>query len=402
MQKTLILLTNSFPFGKSEPYLVTEINYLTQNFDRVIVFPLNKSGTLTINENEKIKIVDLGIDSIKSNISFTEYINILIEELPLLFKLPKPLYRIRYFRTYLLNKIKLAKSLVTILNIEQLSEKNNVTIYSYWFNDLAIISGFIKKQFPQVKTISRAHGFDLFNEQNLDGYIPFRKFQLKYTDIIYSVSKRGEMYLKENFPNQSSKIHTSYLGTLDNGITPLNDEISFSILTCSIIRNIKRLELMIDILNNIKDDLTWHVIGNGPEEDNLKQACKRLNENIKVIFHGYFSQQELFDFYKKTPINLLCSLSSSEGLPVSMMEAISFGIPIMSTDVGGCSEICNNKTGFLIKKNFNNADVANKIIEFRYSDKNASAFREGVRAYWEENFSANKNYPNFISNINLN
>ena len=52
-----------------------------------------------------------------------------------------------------------------------------------------------------------------------------------------------------------------------------------------------------------------------------------------------------------------------------MMEAQSFGIPIMSTDVGGCNEICNENTGFLIPKDFTAIDAANKIQEFKNSKK---------------------------------
>jgi glycosyltransferase involved in cell wall biosynthesis len=109
---------------------------------------------------------------------------------------------------------------------------------------------------------------------------------------------------------------------------------------------------MIDILKYINFDLTWHVVGNGPDENNLKKMIENLPHNIKVVFHGYLNKIELNQFYKTESINLFCSLSSSEGLPVSMMEAISYGIPIMSTDVGGCHEICNENTGFLIQKDF--------------------------------------------------
>ena len=45
------------------------------------------------------------------------------------------------------------------------------------------------------------------------------------------------------------------------------------------------------------------------------------------------------------------NVSESEGIPVSIMEAASFGIPIIATDVGGTSEIVDNSNGFLIENN---------------------------------------------------
>ena len=81
------------------------------------------------------------------------------------------------------------------------------------------------------------------------------------------------------------------------------------------------------------------------------------------------------------------------------MEAISFGIPIMSTDVGGCDEICNEQTGFLIPLNFDNIKVANLINEFKVSSQNTTNFRSNCKKYWEENFKANKNYNDFSERI---
>jgi len=92
-------------------------------------------------------------------------------------------------------------------------------------------------------------------------------------------------------------------------------------------------------------------------------------------------------------------LSSSEGLPVSMMEAQSYGIPIMSTNVGGCNEICNDETGFLIKPDFEPTDVSDKIKDFSYSYKNTNEFHQKCRQYWEMNFNAELNYNEFMKLI---
>lgn len=61
-------------------------------------------------------------------------------------------------------------------------------------------------------------------------------------------------------------------------------------------------------------------------------------------------------------------MSLSEGIPVSIMEAISFGIPIIATNVGGNAEIVNDETGVLIPVNIDQAafnetvsDIMNKM-----------------------------------------
>ena len=145
--------------------------------------------------------------------------------------------------------------------------------------------------------------------------------------------------------------------------------------------------------------MTWHVLGDGPELEVLKKKCKELPANISVKFYGNLSPNEVNNFYKTVPVNLFVSLSSSEGLPVSMMEAISFGIPMLCTNVGGCSEICNENTGLLINKEFDFKETAQLILQFKNSHKNTLVFRKGVKEFWDLNFNAAKNYKMFSSQI---
>ena len=157
---------------------------------------------------------------------------------------------------------------------------------------------------------------------------------------------------------------------------------------------------MSNILKHLNFDVHWHVIGEGPDLNLVMQKNKILPSNITVVYHGKKkSRDEVLEFYKENHINLFVSLSSSEGLPVSMMEAISFGIPLMSTDVGGCKEICNEKTGFLIPLNFDNSIVANNITEFKNSIKNTINFRNGCRSFWKQNFDAQKIIMIFLEKL---
>lgn len=397
--KLLILLTNAFPFGNSEPYLITEVPYLAKKFNKVIIIPINPSDSHQINlpENVEVKLINKFTPNV--NVNYGLFYFEFLKELPILIQLPKPLYNIRYFRAYLSNCFKMANQIEDRLQLKNLLSKERVVLYSYWTSDLAIIAAVIKKHFPKLKTISRAHGYDVFEEQNENYYIPFRDFQFNNINCIYSVSKYGESYLKNKYPKYQDKLSTNYLGTEDNGISKFESISDFKIVTCSVIRNIKRLELMIDILKFINFDVTWHVVGNGPDENNLKKISENLPHNIKVVFHGYLNKKELNHFYKTESINLFCSLSSSEGLPVSMMEAISYGIPVMSTDVGGCREICNEKTGFLIQKDFKPLEVADLIETFKNSEKNSENFRNQVRQFWKDNFNADVNYKKFADKL---
>ena len=80
---------------------------------------------------------------------------------------------------------------------------------------------------------------------------------------------------------------------------------------------------------------------------------------------------------------------------MSIQEAISFGIPVIATNVGGIPEIVKQETGILIDKNFDIKKVAEQIEAFITSNKNKEEFRNGVRNFWKEKFDAEKVYTEF-------
>ena len=101
-------------------------------------------------------------------------------------------------------------------------------------------------------------------------------------------------------------------------------------------------------------------------------------------------------------VNLFINVSELEGIPVSLMEAISFGIPIIGCDICGVPEIVNEQTGLLLEKDFDVKEAAAKIELFLGSKASDINFRKGVKLFWNENFNADKNYPEFINKYLLN
>ena len=72
----------------------------------------------------------------------------------------------------------------------------------------------------------------------------------------------------------------------------------------------------------------------------------------------------VISFYQDNRIDLFVSLSESEGLPVSMMEAMNHGIPVVSKDVGGVREIViDGETGFIVPKESSLEEIAKSINE---------------------------------------
>lgn len=400
MKPDLILLTNEFPasHARAENWLYDELKHTHAFFNQIKVVPENYS-----NANNPLppncKVLNWKEGS-SSQLNLSEIKNCLSIVLSDFKGYPSKLQFLKSLR-YNLALVKYlhlkAKKIATLKELFV----NTPILYAYWADNLATTACIISQRYHKAPIVTRGHGYEVFEEQTKDGIIPFRGFQYRRLTKIYTDSRRGMMHLNSNkhHARYQSKNACSYVGTADRGEGVFLPEAVFSIVSCSYIRDIKRLHLMADILKHVSFPLVWHVLGAGEDLERVKQTTQDLPSHIKVIFYGELSNEAILEFYKQTTLNLFVSLSRSEGLPVSMMEALSFGIPIMSTDVGGCHEICNELTGFLIEKDFNPETIAAKLTEFKSSNKNTQNFRQQCRNFWLENFNAQSNYKKFAQEI---
>lgn len=95
--------------------------------------------------------------------------------------------------------------------------------------------------------------------------------------------------------------------------------------------------------------------------------------------------------------------SSSEGIPVSIMEALSAGIPILATNVGGTAEAVNKSNGFLVEENVNIKNTAHIISNYLSSSPTEQeAYRKNAYHFWQQNYEATKNYIKFYEIITKN
>lgn len=112
----------------------------------------------------------------------------------------------------------------------------------------------------------------------------------------------------------------------------------------------KRADLFIEAAKKMPD-MDFYLVGNGPLSDDLKSLSQDNDKNI--FFLGEINN---FKSYCDFDIFVLCS--DSEGLPMSAIEAGSAGLPLILSDVGGCSELIyssnNQVNGLLINNNIEN------------------------------------------------
>src|SRR5690606_4461585 len=119
---------------------------------------------------------------------------------------------------------------------------------------------------------------------------------------------------------------------------------------------------------NGKGMIEWHHFGGGQPHDELKIAVApgtAANKTISIHLHGWTRQEDLFHIYENNHVDCFVNVRESEGIPVSIMEAMSYGIPVIATDVGASREIVNNRNGFLLDVDFDLDDLLKDILQLK-------------------------------------
>lgn len=302
----------------------------------------------------------------------------------------------------------LLRSYYLAKEIEKIEEiKTADLIYTFWFDNWATVLAILKKQNKISDFCSLAHGYDVFEERQIKTQrIEYRWFQLKYIKKVISISQAGKKYLINRYKEYSAKIDCEYLQIHGFSESVIGNSQEYTIVSCANFNPVKRLELIPKLLEKFNSNIKWVHIGEVNENDKQAQSffhnieiLKSANPNVSVYLLGKLSNKEVNEYYQSNAIAALISVSESEGLPVSMMEAISAGIPIISTNVGGCSEIVNEKTGILINEKIDFNETAYRIEKFLLTKATDKIFREGCKLFWEDNFSINKS--KFLGKFNL-
>ncbi|QAT49520.1 glycosyltransferase [Caproiciproducens sp. NJN-50] len=398
--KLMLLLTSSFPFDSGEEFLGNELQF-ARGFDRIIVCPCG------LKENSvRSRTLPEGVECIRirrSSGGRGEYGALL--RLPHvrgeLLKLART-GRFSLARAHeTLFFMKNAVSIFRALKQEKvILSADDVTIYSYWFYDTAaagaLLAEFLRSMGKRAKLVSRAHGFDVHEDRSSLKYLPMRDYLMESAAAVFPCSEEGAEILRKRCPQFAGKVRVSHLGTCDRGCRGGNTA-GFRIVSCSYMVPVKRLHLIAGALRQADFPVRWTHIGSGPLESELKELAKMFPSCVRAEFPGAMSNADVLNFYQSGETAVFVNVSSSEGIPVSIMEACSFGIPVVATDVGGTSEIVKDgENGFLLRADFAPEELLRALSRIRsMSGDEYEKLCENSRSVWEDSFSAEQNYPEF-------
>jgi glycosyltransferase involved in cell wall biosynthesis len=250
------------------------------------------------------------------------------------------------------NLIWTLNSIYWFLRLDKKQLQNIYNIHAQFASQAAIVAYFIKKRY-KIEYFFTFHAHDIYFKNrwftdllnNSTSGFSISEFNIEYVQNHYQklnpekikLSRLG-VYLPKNIPVRNfpkGKINIGFISNLEEkkGIPYL-------------------LEAFGELYQKNPDKYTLTIAGDGDYMQMIKDFVKKNKLEKIVHILGRIRDQKKIDFYQNTDVFVLPSIRTKDdmdGIPVVLMEAVAYGIPIVSTNISGIPEICKNEyNGVLI------------------------------------------------------
>ena len=267
--------------------------------------------------------------------------------------------------------------LKTIFTIYKLGKNKDLIFVNGLGTEATIANIFLKKKIIRKivgdpvweRAYSKAkisESFDDFQVKNYGFSISLQKkvrsFSIKKSDIVVTPSKHLKNFIVNlGFKNKIEIINNGVFIPEENTNIFTNDQINITIVSRLVShKNIKKI---IRAISDLNDPLIYlNIIGDGPELNQLQKISLESNNKDTIIFHGKLNRDEIDHIFLNSDIYI--QASNYEGLPHSLLEAMSYGIPVLCTPVGECKEILGNEDrGYILDLPVSKNNIKSKISQ---------------------------------------
>lgn len=486
--KRLVLFSNTFPYGKGETFLADELPFVAAEFESVIIYPLFKAAesSLHLPENVEVQAPLLDFeDKDRRSLLHAGLLNVfpftwnrvkgfplkefwqrvlLGKHIPLVGEQKRASLRKRiwiYYNYLFIYKAIRAdrKRWEAIVSTCALAD----IVYFYWGDKSAMTAPILKKELSEICTIvpkicARLHGSDLY--EGAKGYLPLREEIYAALDLAAVDSEHGCSYIRDNYIAQPGEVRACFMGSIKPMLSTEachglpdgkggfilahgNNEHTHTVLrlvSCSNVIELKRVDLIFRSITAILENpqllsklrlagyskISWTHFGSGNLMEDLQRSVLNLDsETLQVHLMGQTPHAQVLKYYEEVGGDLFLLLSRTEGVPISLMEALSYSIPIAATAVGGVPEIFEDRPqvskeskgaegakdqknadddfnfkrtsiGYLMNASPRIEDIVEAILDYATLPQNAKAqMAAAAFARWQNRWDGTKNYRSF-------
>jgi len=295
--------------------------------------------------------------------------------------------------------------LKTIVKIYSNSKKSDLIFVNGLGTETTIANLFIRKKVIR-KIVGDPVWERVYNKNLIDE--SFDDFQENNHGLSISLQKmiRNWSINKSNLiitPSQHLKNFIDKIG-FDKNIFVINNGVNIEqhnkvvlenniiqLLVVSRLVSQKNIDLIIKAVKVMENEnIILNIVGDGSEINNLKLLVKKYELDKKINFIGKIENTKLNEYLKNADIFI--QASNYEGLPHSILEAMNFEIPILSTDVGGCSVLLNKgERGYIIPMPVSEVEISEGIRTIINNKNEAKSKAKLAKNYLnqEHNFNTN-------------
>lgn len=402
--KTLVILTRAFPYYPGEQFLEDEAPYWCDSvFAKVTLLPAQAIG------QPRAVPPALTVDTVLANPNKAVFAASLIHAAVSPFFLRELLYLIRQRRLTLSNVLRslsvTALALRTARGLAKFAKTHGKIpiLYSYWNDGLAYGSCIAKRRGHLDRVVSRAHGGDLYEERN-QGHLPLKRQFILDFDAIATLSDSARGYMEKKFGVPRSTLTVRRLGVpIPDGMSKKSGPGAFHVVSLSYCIPVKRIDrIVVAVAEFAKKHPTvsvaWTHIGDGLLKTALEKETRYVFKdlrNARISFCGELPNEEVKRFFLRGTVDVFLNASDSEGIPVSIMEAMACAVPAIAPNTGGIADLVNDRVGLLLQACPAPHQIADALGEC-YRHGGWPEKRVAAREHVQSLFDASKNYPNFV------
>ena len=384
-QSTLVIFTLNYPFGKGEEFIESEMAIASLYYEKIYIVPNNVEGACRlIPENAEV------FDFIATNRqvvmrALPEFLGVYFRDLFLERNVLAKLKSCRVYYQFFKDQWR-RFGLIKAMHARWVAAGKALVYYDFWLVNNGLALAMLARE-ADVEIYSNTHSYDLYDSR-WGCPVPFRSLAMASQRKVFPDSMFGLRYLNSKVgPALHDRIELSYMGTPDYGMGPVPGDGKLVVVSCSSCTHHKRVDRIVDALLELDSaDIEWIHFGDGPLYDEIRERASCL-KHMTCTFKGWVTSEALVDFYRTHPVNVFVHASEAEGLPVSLMIAASFGIPIIALDAMGIGELVRPGHGVLLEQTVSSSDLAATIDEVARARSRDEHYRQAGRDYWASHFS---------------
>lgn len=283
--------------------------------------------------------------------------------------------------------------------------EETTTLYSFWMSYDAYAGALSKQKHPGLHFVTRGHAFDISRERNAVNPYLMKDAIAQYADGLYLISQQAKQQYMEYMQGRvkEEKVHALAMGS--KGVElhqrkepPFFSKGQFCLVSCAMIIPIKQVPMLVDALSQWDGKpLHWLHMGGGEGEEALRTYAKeKLAGNASVSYEliGEVKPEQIEAIYKERAFDVIVNTSRLEGVPVSLMEAMRFGIPAVAPAVGGIPELVDDTVGMLFDAEEGAQGVLKALKAMAaLSREQAERLRLNAQNRWNESYRSEALLP---------